>query len=88
VKYSNVDTNCARMYGFGFAFCAVDAICAERNLLSHEPWAQNEPRALHRSKLVPGRYTSEQRLYRFKDIQRNTAILNKAGLKIHKSQPL
>jgi hypothetical protein len=37
VRYSNVDTNCARMYGF--AFCAVDTSCAERNLRCHEPWA-------------------------------------------------
>jgi hypothetical protein len=36
--YCNIDTNCARMYGF--AFCAVDAIYTERNLRCHETWAQ------------------------------------------------
>jgi hypothetical protein len=33
VKYSNVDTNCARMDGF--SFCAVETICAERNFRCH-----------------------------------------------------
>jgi hypothetical protein len=43
--------NCARMHGFGFALCAVDAICAAHNLRCHQAWAQNAPLALHRSKL-------------------------------------
>jgi hypothetical protein len=87
VKYSNVDTNCARMYGY--VFCNVDAICAEPNLRCHEAWIQNAPLALHRSRIFPRRpWHVEARFYVFKGNQRNTPVLNKAALKMLKAQSL